>query len=146
MTIKVALALAGLISFLVTTSPANAQERLRLAWAGFSPTNSPIWVIEDRKLLQKMGVEPENQIVELLARSRAGLGQDVEQQCLTPDALKPEVGEIMMCPVRHRVFEKDLIGHGEKRRGRHHGLSARYRRDCIAALKGPLRLCDIRTT
>ncbi len=38
---------------------ALAQERLRLAWAGFSPTNSPIWVIEDRKLLQKMGVEPE---------------------------------------------------------------------------------------
>src|SRR5262245_5504253 len=36
-----------------------AQERLRLAWAGFSPTNSPIWVIEDRKLLQKMGVQPE---------------------------------------------------------------------------------------
>ena len=36
-----------------------AQERLRLAWAGFSPTNSPIWVIEDRKLLQKIGVEPE---------------------------------------------------------------------------------------
>jgi NitT/TauT family transport system substrate-binding protein len=36
-----------------------SQERLRLAWAGFSPTNSPIWVIEDRKLLQKMGVEPE---------------------------------------------------------------------------------------
>jgi NitT/TauT family transport system substrate-binding protein len=38
---------------------AAAQERLRLAWAGFSPTNSPIWVIEGRKLLQKMGVEPE---------------------------------------------------------------------------------------
>jgi NitT/TauT family transport system substrate-binding protein len=36
-----------------------AQERLRLAWAGFSPTNSPIWVIEDRKLLQKLGVQPE---------------------------------------------------------------------------------------
>src|SRR6516225_11876077 len=36
-----------------------AQERLRLAWAGFSPTNSPIWVIDDRKLLQKMGVQPE---------------------------------------------------------------------------------------
>jgi NitT/TauT family transport system substrate-binding protein len=32
---------------------------LRLAWAGFSPTNSPIWVIEERKLLQKLGVEPE---------------------------------------------------------------------------------------
>jgi NitT/TauT family transport system substrate-binding protein len=38
---------------------ASAQERLRLAWAGFSPTNSPIWVIEDRKLLQKQGVQPE---------------------------------------------------------------------------------------
>ncbi len=38
---------------------ALAQERLRLAWAGFSPTNSPIWVIEGRKLLQKKGVEPE---------------------------------------------------------------------------------------
>src|SRR6266536_4815241 len=36
-----------------------AQDRLLLAWAGFSPTNSPIWVIEDRKLLQKMGVQPE---------------------------------------------------------------------------------------
>jgi len=39
--------------------PALAQEKLRLAWAGFSPTNSPIWVIDDRKLLQKMGVDPE---------------------------------------------------------------------------------------
>ncbi len=35
---------------------AMAQEKLRLAWAGFSPTNSPIWVMEDRKLLQKQGV------------------------------------------------------------------------------------------
>ncbi|HEX9144712.1 MAG TPA: ABC transporter substrate-binding protein [Candidatus Binatia bacterium] len=47
-----------LISAVVATA-ASAQEKLRLAWAGFSPTNSPIWVIEDRKLLQKMGVEPE---------------------------------------------------------------------------------------
>ena len=38
---------------------ASAQEKLRLAWAGFSPTNSPIWVIEDRKLLQKLGAQPE---------------------------------------------------------------------------------------
>lgn len=50
----IALAVLGLAS-----SSAPAQERLRLAWAGFSPTNSPIWVIEDRKLLQKQGVEPE---------------------------------------------------------------------------------------
>ncbi len=38
----------------------SAQERLRLAWAGFSPTNSPIWVMEDRKLLQKQGVDSGN--------------------------------------------------------------------------------------
>src|SRR5689334_19376667 len=44
---------------LTTASLAAAQERLRLAWAGFSPTNSPIWTIEDRKLLQKQGVQPE---------------------------------------------------------------------------------------
>ncbi len=50
------LALAGLLT---ASSSLHAQERLRLAWAGFSPTNSPIWVIEDRKLLQKQGVEPE---------------------------------------------------------------------------------------
>src|SRR5574342_554601 len=48
-----------LLITLATETPTPAQEKLRLAWAGFSPTNSPIWVIEDRKLLQKMGVEPE---------------------------------------------------------------------------------------
>lgn len=38
---------------------ASAQEKLRLAWAGVSPTNSPIWVIKEKKLLQKQGVDPE---------------------------------------------------------------------------------------
>jgi NitT/TauT family transport system substrate-binding protein len=47
------------IALLGTASKVVAEETLRLAWAGFSPTNSPIWVIEDRKLLQKMGVQPE---------------------------------------------------------------------------------------
>jgi NitT/TauT family transport system substrate-binding protein len=50
---------ACLFIIMSAASPGAAQEKLRLAWAGFSPTNSPIWVIEDRKLLQKMGVEPE---------------------------------------------------------------------------------------
>src|ERR1044072_3017604 len=44
---------------LATASLAAGQEKLRLAWAGFSPTNSPVWIIEDRKLLQKQGVTPE---------------------------------------------------------------------------------------
>ena len=49
----------ALITFLIASAPVAAQERLRLAWAGFSPTNSPIWVIEDRKIMQKLGVTPE---------------------------------------------------------------------------------------
>ena len=52
-------AILGLGAFCLSISPAFAQEKLRLAWAGFSPSNSPIWVIEDRKLMQKQGVQPE---------------------------------------------------------------------------------------
>ena len=52
-------ALLTLIALIAAHSAASAQEKLRLAWAGFSPTNSPIWVIEDRKLMQKQGVQPE---------------------------------------------------------------------------------------
>jgi NitT/TauT family transport system substrate-binding protein len=51
--------MAVLTAAVAATQNAAAQEKLRLAWAGFSPTNSPIWVIEDRKLLQKQGVTPE---------------------------------------------------------------------------------------
>ena len=62
MVTRIVLALAGLLASFITVSPTNAQEKLRLAWAGFSPTNSPIWVIEDRKLLQKVGVDPEKDV------------------------------------------------------------------------------------
>jgi NitT/TauT family transport system substrate-binding protein len=55
----ITLGLLIVVAVATLTTASSAQERLRLAWAGFSPTNSPIWVIEDRKLLQKMGVEPE---------------------------------------------------------------------------------------
>jgi len=48
-----------LTGILFATSAAIAQEKLRLAWAGLSPAHGPIWVIEDRKLLQKQGVTPE---------------------------------------------------------------------------------------
>ena len=51
--------LAVFIVSIVLSQQVSAQEKLRLAWAGFSPTNSPIWVMEDRKLLQKQGVTPE---------------------------------------------------------------------------------------
>ena len=56
---KLALSIIGWISVTGAASSAQAQEKLRLAWAGFSPTNSPIWVMEDRKLLQRQGVDPE---------------------------------------------------------------------------------------
>jgi ABC-type nitrate/sulfonate/bicarbonate transport system substrate-binding protein len=36
-----------------------AQERIRLAWAGASPSNSPIWAMQERKFLEKQGVQPE---------------------------------------------------------------------------------------
>src|SRR5689334_21515184 len=53
------LAAALILTICAAAQQAAAQEKLRLAWAGFSPTNSPIWVMEDRKLLQKQGVTPE---------------------------------------------------------------------------------------
>lgn len=56
---KALLTIAVIMVALAGTEGAAAQEKLRLAWAGFSPTNSPIWVMDDRKLLQKQGVTPE---------------------------------------------------------------------------------------
>lgn len=35
---------------------ASAQERLRVAWAGASPANTPIWVVQEKGLLEKQGV------------------------------------------------------------------------------------------
>jgi ABC-type nitrate/sulfonate/bicarbonate transport system substrate-binding protein len=37
----------------------TAQEKIRLAWAGASPSNSPIWAVQERKLLEKQGLQPE---------------------------------------------------------------------------------------
>jgi NitT/TauT family transport system substrate-binding protein len=56
---KSVVALSAILALALPSQFARAQERLRLAWAGFSPTNSPIWVMDDRKLLQKQGVTPE---------------------------------------------------------------------------------------
>ena len=57
---KSLIALSALVVLLSSsTARVFAQEKLRFAWAGFSPTNSPIWTIQDRKLLEKMGVTPE---------------------------------------------------------------------------------------
>ena len=54
-----ALSFVLLMVLLSAASPAIAQEKLRLAWAGLSPANAAIWVLDDRKLLQKQAVTPE---------------------------------------------------------------------------------------
>jgi NitT/TauT family transport system substrate-binding protein len=36
-----------------------AQEKIRIAWAGVSPANSAIWIMQEKKLLQRQGLEPE---------------------------------------------------------------------------------------
>ena len=39
--------------------PAFAQEKIRIAWSGASPANAAVWVLQEKKLLQKYGVDPE---------------------------------------------------------------------------------------
>ena len=56
---KLLMTIVALVTLLISGTTTFAQEKLRLAWAGVSPTNSPIWVIQERKLLQKQGVHPE---------------------------------------------------------------------------------------
>jgi ABC-type nitrate/sulfonate/bicarbonate transport system substrate-binding protein len=51
--------ISAVLALFLIAAPAAAQEKLRLAWAGFSPTNSPIWTIQEKRLLEKQGVQPE---------------------------------------------------------------------------------------
>lgn len=45
--------------FLLFAHAVPAQERIRIAWAGDSPANSPIWVVQERGFLKKQGLTPE---------------------------------------------------------------------------------------
>ena len=45
--ILISIALAG------PAKPAHPQERIRIAWAGASPANAAIWVLQEKKLMQK---------------------------------------------------------------------------------------------
>ncbi len=47
--------LAGL---LFSASPALAQEKVRVAWAGASPANSPIWVVQEKGFLKSRDWTP----------------------------------------------------------------------------------------
>ena len=43
-------------SMMVAPGRAGAQDKIRIAWAGDSPANSPIWVVQDKGLLKKNGL------------------------------------------------------------------------------------------
>src|SRR5215510_4560176 len=56
---KFSMVLCAWVAFLTFAGTAMAQEKIRIAWAGASPANAAIWVLQEKKLLQKYGVEPE---------------------------------------------------------------------------------------
>lgn len=41
------------------SGPLSAQERIRIGWAGASPANSPIWVVQEKGYLKKQGLDPQ---------------------------------------------------------------------------------------
>jgi ABC-type nitrate/sulfonate/bicarbonate transport system substrate-binding protein len=46
-------------SWLQTIDTVCAQEKIRIAWSGASPANAAVWVLQEKRLLQKYGVDPE---------------------------------------------------------------------------------------
>ncbi|MBI2211184.1 MAG: ABC transporter substrate-binding protein [Deltaproteobacteria bacterium] len=49
----------ALAALLFSAGPAGAQEKVRVAWAGASPANSPIWVVQEKGFLKKQGLDAE---------------------------------------------------------------------------------------
>ncbi|MBI2351729.1 MAG: ABC transporter substrate-binding protein [Deltaproteobacteria bacterium] len=49
----------ALTALLLFVRPAAGQERIRIAWAGASPANSPIWVVQEKGFLKKQGLDAE---------------------------------------------------------------------------------------
>ena len=46
-------------SWLQIIDPVCAQEKIRIAWSGASPANAAVWVLQEKRLLQKYAVDPE---------------------------------------------------------------------------------------
>ncbi len=59
--VSAVVSLAIFIGAVVVFAPvrAAAQEKIRIAWAGDSPANSPIWVVQEKGLLKKNGLAGE---------------------------------------------------------------------------------------
>ncbi len=56
---KALIALLALAAVLMSRTSILAQDKIRIAWAGESPANSPIWVVQEKGLLKKQGLTPE---------------------------------------------------------------------------------------
>lgn len=53
---RLLLALVAIATFVLAVDAVYAQEKVRIAWAGDSPANSPIWVVQEKGLLKKNGL------------------------------------------------------------------------------------------
>jgi ABC-type nitrate/sulfonate/bicarbonate transport system substrate-binding protein len=53
---KALIALLALAAVLMYRTSILAQDKIRIAWAGDSPANSPIWVVQEKGLLKKHGL------------------------------------------------------------------------------------------
>jgi NitT/TauT family transport system substrate-binding protein len=53
---KALIALLALAAVLMSRASILAQDKIRIAWAGDSPANSPIWVVQEKGLLKKHGL------------------------------------------------------------------------------------------
>jgi NitT/TauT family transport system substrate-binding protein len=51
--------LLGLGAAFTSSSPARGQEKARIAWAALNPAASPMWVVQEKGLLRKLGVDAE---------------------------------------------------------------------------------------
>src|SRR6202795_3691265 len=56
---KALIALLALATALMSRTSILAQDKIRIAWAGDSPANSPIWVVQEKGLLKKNGLADE---------------------------------------------------------------------------------------
>jgi NitT/TauT family transport system substrate-binding protein len=56
---KSLLIIAGLILLSLSTNRLFAQERMRIAWAGSTPSNTPIWVADQKGFFKKNGLNAE---------------------------------------------------------------------------------------
>jgi ABC-type nitrate/sulfonate/bicarbonate transport system substrate-binding protein len=53
---KASITLLAVLALLLCRTAIFAQDKIRIAWAGDSPANSPIWVVQEKGLLKKNGL------------------------------------------------------------------------------------------